>query len=660
VEIADLKMCTPDELHFLGENLAKCHTVAERWAFLAVKGFDDPAYGKTIEERLLFAACRAVGQWELIAEGESDLVDQLLEVERFYAPLGGVVGYQAEALASMRTVEEEAQESCSYGDPELFDIREDSPERRKAVLEGIYRMGEMAEIYPVGGTGDRLGLRDEIEDVPLPVGALHFNGANLLTHLFHDLEARERLYRDLTGKEIVTPVVLMVSNENQNDRNIERLCEEADWFGRPKESFYFVVQPSVPVVTGEGKWVVSNGKLVTRPGGHGVLWRVMEEQGAFDWLESQGRTHALLRQINNPLAATDCNMLALSGRGWLEGYLFGFATCPRKVGTAEGTIVSFEHPSGECGISNIEYTEFTKLGMEDEPSEPGGEFSRYPANTNILFADLQEVRRVALEHPFPGRIINLTKKLHTDGGMVLGGRLETTMQNVADHITSAKGERAPTFVTYGQRGKTLSVTKRAYEVGGRFAETPPGCFFDQLHLFRQLLTGCGLEVAEIGEREEYLARHPGVVAYVDPVVGPLWSTVAQKVRGGSLASGSHLDLRAPQIDWEGVELDGSLQIKGEGSITLRDVKVENRGVDFEGSESIWKGDLSYFESTRIEVEAGGELYVEGVTLEGEQTIHVASGQRLSMTPEGTLSEPLTGEPWRWTFQVEDDQVVLSK
>lgn len=44
----------------------------------------------------------------------------------------------------------------------------------------------------------------------------------------------------------------------------------------------------------------------------------------------------MVRQISNPLAGTDTTLLALAGAGMQQGRKFGFASCPRVVGAAEG------------------------------------------------------------------------------------------------------------------------------------------------------------------------------------------------------------------------------------------------------------------------------------------------------------------------------------
>lgn len=91
-------------------------------------------------------------------------------------------------------------------------------------------------------------------------------------------------------------------------------------------------------------------------------------------------------------------MLALAGVGHAGGRSFGFASCNRTVGASEGMNVLMHRHSGggadagsqeaashEYGVTNIEYTEFERLGISDVPTEAGGSESCFPANTNILY-----------------------------------------------------------------------------------------------------------------------------------------------------------------------------------------------------------------------------------------------------------------------------------
>lgn len=636
--------------------LQRCLTDGERVSLLSSNRkrawHDGGAMQLTTEERLVVELVYAIGQGERLFGEKGDfekfhaLVTRLADFHRFYAPIGGIIGYQLAALDLLKASKPAFSPSIHYSDPQPIEIVFDSRERRRAIAEGIRRLPQMAEIYVVGGAGDRLGLRDEAGS-PLPVALLPFDGRTLLEGLIRDLEGRERLHERVYGERLFTPIVMMTSQEGGNHQAILTLCEENHWFGRPHDAFYLIVQPSVPVITPEGEWLVRSPlDLVTRPGGHGVLWKMMEEQGAFDWLERRGRSRGWVRQINNPLAGIDCGLLALAGYGWLGKKRLGFATCPRLVGATEGMVVAFEY-GGQQGITNVEYTDFERRGVQDSPREVGGEYSRYPANTNILFVDLAAARKVVRRHPLPGMVLNLSKKLRAKGGeKIVAGRLETTMQNIADYLMAPVGEEPPTFLTYNSRGKTISVAKKAVDQSGSISETPEGAFADLQRAYRSLFEECGVAV----EEEVSLSLHPAL--------GPLWSVIAQKVRGGRLRQGAELHLELIDLDWEGVEVEGSLLIQGPGSVTLRSVSILNRGVDWERSQPAWRGDRVRHEAAILRVEAGGELLIDDAVLKGGQLIEVGAGERVVMAGGKIERHLMCEEAWKWHYEYDSEQQLM--
>lgn len=295
------------------------------------------------------------------------LLEQLLEIEIFYQHIGGIIGYHLTVITnivSQKTPSHSPPEHASYIHPEGMHLGNESSEVRQAVRWGIENIQNIAAVYPLGGAGDRLNLKDEATGIALPVACLPFLGHPLLEGLIRDLQALEYLSYKVTGKQTMTPIAIMTSVEKDNHIHILRICKEKNWFGRPQESFYFFIQPVVPVITCEGYWSLSAPLTLTlKPSGHGVLWKLAEEQGVFQWLESEGRTQCLIRQINNPIAGTDNILLSLIGIGCHEQKAFGFASCERLLNSDEGTNVLIEKQSEEgydyC-LTNIEYTDFSQ------------------------------------------------------------------------------------------------------------------------------------------------------------------------------------------------------------------------------------------------------------------------------------------------------------
>lgn len=61
-------------------------------------------------------------------------------------------------------------------------------------------------------------------------------------------------------------------------------------------------QPLVPMVSAEdGSWLLSGPlRPLMKPGGHGVIWKLMLDEGIFDWLSHRDREAAIVRQIRYP------------------------------------------------------------------------------------------------------------------------------------------------------------------------------------------------------------------------------------------------------------------------------------------------------------------------------------------------------------------------
>ncbi len=633
----------------------------------------------------------------------------LWEVEKFYDAIGGLVGYHLTVLRLMIDKYRDYQNnpsnqipSCRYLKPKGIDISQDTLEVRKMILKGIENLPHCAEMYPVGGAGDRLHLKDENSGVALPSAKLFFCGKTLLEGLIQDLQAREYLYYKIYLKQITTPVVLMTSHEKNNYQHVFNIFEEKNWFDRSNDSFLFLVQPLAPMVTIHGEWSISSPfHLTLKPGGHGAIWKLAKDKGAFDWLRLKGRSKILLRQINNPVAGTDFGLLAFLGVGFHSGKKFGFSSCHRLVKMAEGMNVIVERKVDdgyEYRLSNIEYTDFQKYGIEDIPEGSDSGYSLYPANTNILFADIGAVEWAIEKMPIPGMLVNMKGKAPMvnsmgDIDLVESARLESTMQNLADcfidkasfplQFTKEGIEHQQTFITYGDRAKTISVTKNAFQEGKSINETPEGCFYDVLQNYYELLTVyCGFILPKLFSREDYLDYGPNFITLFHPAIGPLYSIIKQKIRGGFIEEKSELQLDISEIDIENLYLKGSLLVKAErilghkdassliqysenvGRCVLHNVRVINKGVRRK-KQIYWQNQLEREESLRIELNGLSEFYAKDVTFKGNLLIQVPHGFRLTAYQVDDQVkyhiELIQNPTWWWSYAVNENyEIVLNK
>src|ERR1700722_7862634 len=201
------------------------------------------------EHELVLASLIAIGQAERLLKSEEPitaLLEELLPIEAFYKELGGIVGYHWKLFSLLSQEKQPEQDDKYYHSPPVVDISSENETTQQYVLEALVSLSLFAEIYPVGGAADRLKLFAPETGEPLPAAKLVFCGFSLLEGLIRDVQAREYLHFKLFGKQSITPIAMMTSSEKDNHRHILSLCEERNWFGRPKDSFRFFCQPVVP------------------------------------------------------------------------------------------------------------------------------------------------------------------------------------------------------------------------------------------------------------------------------------------------------------------------------------------------------------------------------------------------------------------------------
>lgn len=704
-------------LEDLLEKLEKVNTYTEKVAILdeleEVKKLEESdlsVFFETISDEALFflKSLVAIGQRHLLLalinekkEISKKTIFTLEEIEQFYGKENGIIHYQINILKLIVEKNFEGahkrESSVTYFKPPGLDLSKDSEEVKKAVRFGIENLGSLAELYPVGGAGERLNLSRNDGETALPVALLPFLGTSLIEGLIRDLEAREFLYYKLTGEQLITPILLMVSDEKNNLNHIEKLLEDNNWFLRKKSNFFIFSQPMVPVVTIEGDWVLSShGELMLRPSGHGVIWKLAKEKGAFDWLKNQRKEKLLVRQINNPIAGVDHGLLGFTGVGFKEKYKFGFSSCERYLHASEGMDVLVEEKTEQgyqYKITNIEYTELVKNGIDDYPDHSGSHFSKFPANTNILFADISAVEDALEMSQIPGMLINMKTTIpHINScGMLTHikvGRLESTMQNIADEIFDTftlkmnNEAKLSTYLTYNKRNKIISVTKKSFSKHQSFLETPESAFYDMCKNHYELLKDCcAIELSGLNSIENYLEKGPNLMMNYHPALGPNYSVIGQKIKGGKFFENAELQLKIAELSMENLELDGSLLIEADhvsgslengqlqygkrmGKCIFKNVKVYNLGIDRTIVNSYWKNQITRKESLKIILYGNGEFIAENVTFSGNLLFEVRDQERVFVKQNGTLlvieREVIKEEKELWSYAFNEENKIILK
>ncbi|XP_010504481.1 PREDICTED: UTP--glucose-1-phosphate uridylyltransferase 3, chloroplastic isoform X2 [Camelina sativa] len=646
------------------------------------------------------------------------------EIEQFYDCIGGIIGYQVMVLellyqstkrrnTSRSHIVEESL-GCQYLEmhtPSVLDLTQRKEYASQAALWGIEGLPDLGEIYPLGGAADRLGLVDTETGECLPAAMLAHCGRTLLEGLIRDLQAREFLYFKLYGKQCVTPVAIMTSAAKNNHEHVTSLCERLKWFGRGQSNFRLFEQPLVPTVSAEdGQWLVSKPFVpVSKPGGHGAIWKLAYDKGVFKWFFDHGRKGATIRQVSNVVAATDVTLLALAGIGLRYNKKLGFASCKRNAGATEGINVLMEKKNfdgkWEYGISCIEYTEFDKFGIS--PSSDGLQ-ADFPANTNILYVDLHSAESIGSSSnakSLPNMVLNTKKRIeyidqYGDYHSVLGGRLECTMQNIADNFLNKFPSRCQgnledkldTYIVHNERRKvTSSAKKKKPHASAALHQTPDGALLDILRNAYELLTECDIKLPMIEHNDNYVDSPPPYLILLHPALGPLWEVSRQKFKGGSISSCSEVQLEIAELSWNNVQVDGSLIITAEnamGSTTINDhgepilqyglrcgkcklhnVKVVNRGIDWNSKSNVyWRNDVNRLESCKIILHGNAEFEASNVTVEGNHVFEVPDGHILKITQgnavlinlEAMKEEVSEKGSWYWDYKLNGSHIHLQQ
>uniref|UniRef100_A0A1J3EFQ4 UDP-sugar pyrophosphorylase n=1 Tax=Noccaea caerulescens TaxID=107243 RepID=A0A1J3EFQ4_NOCCA len=650
------------------------------------------------------------------------------EIEQFYDCIGGIIGYQVMVLELLhqstkrhytnRSHAVEESLGCQYLEmhtPSVLDLTQEKEYASQAALWGIEGLPDLGEIYPLGGAADRLGLVDPETGECLPAAMLTHCGRTLLEGLIRDLQAREFLYFKLYGRQCVTPVAIMTSAAKNNHEHVSSLCKRLKWFGRGQSNFQLFEQPLVPAVSAEdGQWIVSRPFVpVSKPGGHGVIWKLAYDKGVFKWFNDHGRKGATVRQVSNVVAATDVTLLALAGIGLRHKKKLGFASCKRNAGATEGINVLMEKKNldgeWEYGISCIEYTEFDKFGISNKSPSSNSLQVDFPANTNILYVDLHSAELIGSSNnvkSLPNMVLNTKKRIefidqYGDYHSVMGGRLECTMQNIADNFSNkftsrcqgSLEDKLDTFIVYNERRRvTSSAKKKKPHASAALHQTPDGALLDILRNAYDLLTECDIKLPMIEANDNYVDAPPPYLILLHPALGPLWEVSRQKFKGGSISNCSELQLEIAEFSWNNVQVDGSLIITADnamGSTTinengepilqyglrcgrckLHNVKVVNQGIDWNSKSNVyWRNDVNRLEACKIILHGKGEFEASNVTIQGNQVFEVPDGHRLKITQgnsglsinlEAMKEEVKETGSWYWNYQLNGSHINLEQ
>ncbi|GKC70367.1 UTP--glucose-1-phosphate uridylyltransferase 3, chloroplastic, partial [Tanacetum coccineum] len=297
----------------------------------------------------------------------NSLLRTLRDVDEFYNCIGGIVGYQLMVLELLsQSVHGEKNDNFQHVNnsnslgldvleihpPSVLDLSQDTEYAAQAALWGIEGLPQLGEIYPLGGSADRLGFVDSVTGECLPAAMLPYCGRTLLEGLIRDLQdfnlhlhydtiftVSKQLFNisrlgtfyisKFFGEQWINSCAIMTSlGKDIPFQHIQLLCERSNGLDRVDLSFLLfdtgclncVCQPLVPAVSAEdGQWL-TKGQFVPicKPGGHGMIWKLAYDKGVFRWFRDHRRKGATVRQVSNVVAATDLTLMAMAGIGLRE------------------------------------------------------------------------------------------------------------------------------------------------------------------------------------------------------------------------------------------------------------------------------------------------------------------------------------------------------
>jgi UDP-N-acetylglucosamine pyrophosphorylase len=573
------------------------------------------------------------------------LVQELSKVDKFYSPIGGIIGYYLEFISLLE--DKKVNKNIKFYHPNYVNIEKRTNEVNKFIDTGIKNLDKVAFASPMGGAADRFNLLNPKTKEPMPLAGLNFLNSNLLKLLIDDLFALEYLYFIKTNKKITIPMVIMTSDAKNNHRNILDIFEKNKYFHRTKENFYFIKQPMSPVISENKDFLLdSNNNLLLKPSGHGVIWKLMKDNKVLDRLLNRNISSLLIRQVNNPIAYTDYNPLALLGYAKKNKKAFGFLSCPRLVNTKEGMnlLREVKNQNYSYNYTNIEYTDFKKYDLKDEKKSKTSPYSKYPSNTNILFADIKQIIKALKKNEFFNLIINLKTKVKQNNKDVTCARLESTMQNISDFILDksktklkiSEQKKLKTFVLYNKREKTISAIKKQYLSKQDAIESDKKCFYDILNNYFDLLKNyCNVNMPLINSFENFLKNKLNFTCYINPILGPMYEIISKKIIKGEFKKNFDLYLNIANLHIENINLSGSLIIDVKNptfdsnifkntKCYLKNIKIYNLGIDKTLENNYSQNIIKRKESLKIILNENSFFYAENLTFNNNFFIEVPS------------------------------------
>lgn len=238
------------------------------------------------------------------------------------------------------------------------------------------KAGKLAVVTMAGGQGTRLGHTGPKGTFDLGLDT-HKSIFEILTDTL--IEARKKYGVDI-------PWYIMTSEENNADT--KKFFEEHEYFGYPKECVTFFIQGKLPMLSVDGKLLVSeDGRLKEAADGHGGIFQSLLKDGMIYDMKARNIEWVFIGGVDNVLVKP------------VDPVLLGLAIKNNMLAAVKSIVKA--HPHERVGVfckrngkpSVIEYSEISKEMAEE--LDGNGELKYGESNTLCNLFSLKAIERVS-------------------------------------------------------------------------------------------------------------------------------------------------------------------------------------------------------------------------------------------------------------------------
>lgn len=476
------------------------------------------------------------------------------DIETFFCSMQGLGGLQ-------KKIEELCQNRLKIAPKSIPFEPHYLKDGMQSIENGILLQRQLVEIMVLGGAAERLNFLDSVTNKPLPAFLYPFMGKTLLEWFFLDLEAKEGLYHQKTDEKFFTPVVLMASSAKDNIRYLEDYLESENYFNRPKESIEIVLQPMVPYVDLKGRWVVDQEfHLEKGPCGHGAIWKLLKGSKTVQTFLGE-KKWGLIRQINNPILSFYNTLPLLLDTLFRSNQHLSILVTDPLEGAKEGKIIQRE----DGRLVNFEY-------IFSSTKELFGF-----ANVNAIAFSLDLLPSMVQHNPYPGLLLNFKSSLKARLEMSMQDMLETMDKSIAVHQV---------------RQKALLPIKNS-----------SGSMETRLWAFEKFQHGLG----------EFFQVEQGIF-----LLHPIYTKTKAWLQNTRIGHGVFLQINRQGVELIDCSIEGALileiRTKKLISVRLKNVRIENRGLDF-SSKNHSTENFIFTDSCKIVVESDEDVEISNLVFQ---------------------------------------------